>query len=113
VTVDGSAAPLGAILVTIGPSQARIVLSGEVDIACAAQAEAACTVVERTCCLVVVDASRVTFLDAAGLGFLVRLRQVAKEWQMQRASEPVWRLLELTGLTHLLAPAAAEGVDVG
>jgi len=92
----------GTILLSFDPGQARVVLSGEIDVACATQADVACTVVEQVRCSVLVDASCVTFMDVAGLGFLIRLQRASTGWQLLHASEPVLHLLQLTGLTaHL------------
>lgn len=93
--------PGGSVLVALDLHRIRVVLSGEVDIACAPQTDAACVLARRTGVPVVVDASRVTFLDAAAVGALVRLRRAATGWRLQDPSAPVLRMLELTDLTDL------------
>lgn len=57
---------------------------------------------------------QVTFLDCAGLGVLIGLRNRAVLARSVIASGPVWRLIELAGMSHLFdlhhpTPSVAPG----
>ena len=62
----------------------------------------------------VLDLAGVSFLDASGIGVLVgglrRTREAGGDLVVLRASRAVERVFEVTGLSSLLAPAAAPGV---
>lgn len=85
-----------------------LTVSGEVDIAAVEpfMSEAlACLSAART--LLEIDLGGVTFIDSTGLGTLVRIRnegtRAGKSVALTHAPAGVVRLLEITGLTVLLA----------
>jgi anti-sigma B factor antagonist len=66
---------------------------------------------------VILDLSGVTFLDSTGLGALVGIRnsfvQRDASLVLLRPSEPVTRLLQITGLVDVFAIEAGPGPDAG
>jgi anti-sigma B factor antagonist len=57
---------------------------------------------------VVVDIAEVSFIDSSGLRALLQLRQAAEATDrvlvVRRPARQAWRLLQLSGLTGLVAP---------
>ena len=57
---------------------------------------------------VVVDIAEVSFIDSSGLRALLQMRQAAESTDralvVRRPARQAWRLLQLSGLTGLLAP---------
>ena len=82
-----------------------ISLHGELDLANAARVREA--LVEVAGSTVVVDLADLSFLDSSGIAALLgarkRILAAGHEIEMRGAQGMVRRVLELTGLTHLLA----------
>jgi anti-sigma B factor antagonist len=98
-----------------GPDHITVRIAGDVDMAKAetlAQAFGPALSVGRR---VVVDCSQITFLDSTGLQVLAEARVVARKsrigFQLSSASEPVLRVLELSGTTTLFDRVAAGPVE--
>jgi anti-anti-sigma factor len=86
----------------------EVVASGELDMAAAFQLESGLDPLleDRAVEAVQLDLSEVGFVDSAGLGALLALRERAQDrgiaLRISRASDPVRRLLDLTGLGDAL-----------
>jgi anti-sigma B factor antagonist len=101
------------------PGPTLLLIDGEVDLAVADElgeaAEAA--LVDSGGRGVILDLSGVTFLDSTGLGALVGIRnslvQRDASLVLLRPSEPVTRLLQITGLVDVFAIEAGPGPDAG
>jgi anti-anti-sigma factor len=86
----------------------EVVLAGELDMAAAFQLE---TTVEPLldsgdADSLVLDLAEVRFIDSAGIGALLSIRERAQgrglEFAIGQASDPVRRMLELTGVSDVL-----------
>jgi len=86
----------------------EVVAAGELDMAAAFQLESGVDplLAEDAVESVQLDLSEVGFVDSAGLGALLALRERAQDrgiaLEIAQASDPVRRLLELTGLGDAL-----------
>ena len=76
----------------------RVTISGEIDMATAALVVDAVTKTTD----VALDLSAVTFLDSTGLHALIELRQRGALPPIVAVSEPVRRLMDLSGTTDYL-----------
>jgi anti-anti-sigma factor len=89
-----------------GPGYRGCRLSGEVDFTTAGAVQSALlAMILPGGGAVVADLSRITFLDSSGLGALVQAHRTATEQDTRLlvvASEPVRKLLRLTGLDTVL-----------
>jgi anti-sigma B factor antagonist len=106
-----------------GPGYRGCRLSGEIDFTSAGAVQSALLgMILPGGGAMIVDLSRVTFLDSSGVGVLVQAHRVATERDTRLllvASEPVRKLLRLTGLDTVLetydkrsaAEAALSGFD--
>jgi anti-sigma B factor antagonist len=87
----------------------QLVAAGELDMAAAfdfeSRVEALLSMEVRTATL---DLTRVDFVDSAGLGALLSVRERAQQLGVQleipRVSGPVQRILDLAGISDVLAP---------
>jgi anti-anti-sigma factor len=87
----------------------QLVAAGELDMAAAfdfeSRVEALLSMGVRTATL---DLTRVDFVDSAGLGALLSVRERAQQLGVQleipRVSGPVQRILDLAGISDILAP---------
>ena len=106
-----------------GPGYRGCRLSGEIDFTSAGAVQSALLgMILPGGGTMIVDLSQVTFLDSSGVGVLVQAHRVATERDTRLllvASEPVRKLLRLTGLDTVLetydersaAEAALSGFD--
>ena len=90
----------------------RLVVRGELDAASAPRLRTQIrSALAAGITRVVVDLAAVSFIDAAGLGVIVgarrRLADAGGELEVVDASRPVRRVLEITGLGHLVHRGAA------
>jgi anti-sigma B factor antagonist len=89
-----------------GPGYRGCRLSGEIDFTSAGAVQSALLgMILPGGGAMIVDLSQVTFLDSSGLGLLVQAYRVATEQDTTMlvvASEPVRKLLRLTGLDTVL-----------
>ncbi|HEY7101007.1 MAG TPA: STAS domain-containing protein [Mycobacteriales bacterium] len=89
-----------------GPGYRGCRLSGEIDFTSAGAVQSALLgMILPGGGAMVVDLTRITFLDSSGLGVLVQAYRVAAEQDTRLllvASEPVRKLLRLTGLDTVL-----------
>ena len=88
-----------------GPDRVTVRIAGEVDLACAESLAQAFGLALATLRPVVVDCSQITFMDSTGLQAFAKARLLADEGlvelQLSSVSEPVMRVLELSGMTSL------------
>jgi anti-sigma B factor antagonist len=86
-----------------------VVVSGEVDVANADRIVqvGSAALNEQSTTSLVVDLARVTFMDSTGLSALVTLRNtshaLAKELVLRSPTDPVGKVLALTGLDKVFA----------
>jgi anti-sigma B factor antagonist len=91
---------------TSGANETTLVISGELDVATAAEVRSAGeqAVADGSQSLVV-DLEAVTFLDSSGLGALIALRNASlaaqRSFSLRRPSPRVNKVLELSGLTDV------------
>jgi anti-sigma B factor antagonist len=94
---------------------AHLLVAGEIDVSTAAELTAAGeqALAAPGCRGLVVEMGDVSFLDSTGLGALVGLRNasLAAEagFELAAVSEPVRRILELTGMISVFAVPPAQG----
>ena len=84
-----------------------VIVSGELD---AATADRLAQHLKRSPAARVLDVSAVSFIDASGLRVLLAAtdRNGERRLVLREPSRSVMRLLDITGLTGLLAPVAPE-----
>jgi anti-anti-sigma factor len=96
-------------------SSVSIGLSGDLDELSCGDIESTILTASKLWRRVVVDLGAVTFCTSAGLSMFVRCHNVATEqggtFVLTNAPSIVHRVIEVTGLTHLLAATAPEPVD--
>jgi len=89
-------------------------ISGEADLACAEDLAKAIGAALAGGEPLIVDCSRITFMDSTGLKVLIEASQLARQshigFQLAAVSEPVSRVLELSG-TRALFDIVAEPVE--
>ena len=89
-----------------GPGYRGCRLSGEIDFTSSGAVQSALlAMILPGGGAMIVDLSRITFLDSSGLGVLVQAYRTAREQDTRLlvvASEPVRKLLRLTGLDTVL-----------
>jgi anti-sigma B factor antagonist len=107
---DGAAANGLVVTVRVQAREARVALSGELDLATTGQLEAELRgVLQRRPSRLVIDLFALEFMDASGLRVLLRARQRAQQaggrLELVRARRQPHRLLELCGELGLLADA--------
>ena len=93
------------------PQRPVLVLSGEIDLACADEvADAGVTLLRQApdAGRIVIDLGAVEFLDSSGLSALLQIRRAAAadgvEVALRNITRPVGVLLRLTGVEDLFAP---------
>jgi anti-anti-sigma factor len=96
--------------VSESPGSARIVLSGQFDIASADDASRALqALLNRRLDLVVVDLSGLEFMDSTGVKFLVEGRDTARDLGVKlslvHGGDPVRRVLTVAGVIALFEDA--------
>jgi anti-sigma B factor antagonist len=101
---------------TTGPrGEIVLIREGEIDLATADQLRSVGgeALIANPTADAHVDLSRVTFLDSTGIGALVHIRNLAapRDLIIDNPSEPVRRILELTGLTETfrISPSSNSG----
>ena len=100
------ATPLKIDARTEGPDTAVISLTGEVDVANAAQVrDSALMLVDSGAKNLVVDLNSTEYMDSTGLGMLVgllkRTKEIGGDVVIAAAQPRVKRLFEITGLTQV------------
>jgi anti-anti-sigma factor len=101
------AARVGLSAGDVDDSTLIVTLDGEIDLLSCADIESAILAALDLWPRVVVDLARVTFCASYGLGMFVRCEDVARrrgaELVLANPSPRVLRVVEITGLGHLLA----------
>jgi anti-anti-sigma factor len=97
-----------ACVVESDRTQVRIMVVGEIDPVTVPQLDAALTEAHTAgCASIELGLSRTTFMDSSGVHLLIDwTRTGARDGTrvtVARCSQPVQRLLELTGTTHLVS----------
>jgi anti-sigma B factor antagonist len=109
--VDDAIAPL-TVRVSAAPSGWVLRVAGELDAASAPQLVAAFQELTPDGREVVVDIAEVSFIDSSGLRALLVIRQEAAATErillVRRPARQARRLLQMSGLTELLAPDEPE-----
>jgi anti-anti-sigma factor len=107
---DASAGAAGDFSVKsrVGDGSLEVVVSGDLDMAAAFRLESGLDrlLAEGDVRGLVLDLAEVGFVDSAGLGALLSIRERAQQLgiglEVSRASDPVQRVLDLTGSSELL-----------
>jgi anti-anti-sigma factor len=92
---------------TVGPHQMRVIVRGELDLADERLfVEAVDEILSVEGVSVTLDLSQVDFIDSSGIRALLVLRRThGSRLVVGARSDPVHRLLEISGLTALFADA--------